>query len=75
MDCPILKTNRFATRVVAPLTNATERFYESNNVQDSRSPYGWKKRVGIKRRWPSTFSLDALEVDNSFIIGLMFRKR
>lgn len=57
---PVAKTKRFETYAYAdaPLTDATERFYGSNNVQYSRSPYGWKKRVGIKGRWPSTFSLD-----------------
>ena len=63
---PIATANRFATRtyVDASLTNVTERFYENNNVENSRSPYGWKKRVGIsdRRRWPSTFSPDVSEV-------------
>ena len=63
---PVAKANRLATctYVHASLTNVTERFYENNNVQNSRSPYGWKKRVGIseRRRWPSTFSPDVSEV-------------
>lgn len=66
---PIARTNRFAICICvhASLTNVTERFYENKNVQNSRSPYGWKKRVEIsnRREWPWTFSPDVWEVDNS----------
>lgn len=66
---PIARTSRSAICICvhASLTNVTERFYENNNVQNSRSPYGWKKRVEInnRREWPWTFSPDVWEVDNS----------
>ncbi|CAK9833063.1 hypothetical protein ANTRET_LOCUS9800 [Anthophora retusa] len=59
------KTNRSVTCVCVheSLANLTERFDERNNVPDWRSPYGWKKRVGIrsKRKWLSTSLPDVWE--------------